>query len=65
MTTPTQIDTSPVTRELTRLISKGTTSEQVLLAAAVWLLPDLDSRELSQVLQCAQAAAEKAATRNH
>ena len=42
MTTPTQIDTSPVTRELTRLISKGTTSEQVLLTTAVRLFPGID-----------------------
>ena len=59
------IDTTPVTREITKLISNGTTSEQVLLAAAVRLFPDFESRELSQVLQCAQAAAEKKAAAKH
>ena len=59
------IDTTPVTREITKLISNGTTSEQVLLAVVVRLFPDLDARELSQVLQCAQAAAEKQALRPH
>jgi hypothetical protein len=58
------IDTTPVTRELTKLISTGT-SEQVLLAAAVRLFPSIDARELSQVLHCAQAAAEKKAATNH
>ena len=64
MNNPTQIDTSPVTRELTKLISSGTTSENALLAAALRLFPGIDSRELSQVLQCAQAAAEKAAAKH-
>jgi hypothetical protein len=59
------VDTTPITREIAKLISNGTISEQVLLAAAVRLFPDLDSRELSQVLQCAQAAAEKKAAAKH
>ena len=59
------IDTTPVTREISKLISGGTTSERVLLAAAVRLFPSIDARELSQVLQCAQAAAERQALRPH
>ena len=61
----TQIDTTPITREISRLISQGTTSEQVLLAAAARLFPSINSRELSQILQCAQAAAEKKAAAKH
>jgi hypothetical protein len=35
------LDTTPITREITKLISQGTTSEQVL---AVRLFPDIDAR---------------------
>ena len=58
------LDTTPVTREITKLISKGTT-EQALLTAVVRLFPDLNSAELSQALQCATAAAEKQVLRPH
>jgi hypothetical protein len=61
---PTQIDTTPVTREITRLISKGTT-EEALLVAVAHLFPDLTRAELSQALQDAMAAAEKQAARWH
>jgi hypothetical protein len=54
------LDTTPVTREITRLISKGTT-ESALLIAVAHLFPDLTRAELSQALQDAQAAAEKQA----
>ena len=56
------LDTSPVTREITRLISNGTT-EQALLTAVARLFPNLNSAELSQALQDATAAAEKLITR--
>jgi len=56
------IDTTPVTREITRLISKGTT-EQALLIAVAHLFPDITKAELSQALQDATAAAEKQITR--
>ena len=39
------VDTTPVTREITKLISKGT-SEQALLTAVVRLFPELNSAEL-------------------
>jgi ABC-type Fe3+-citrate transport system substrate-binding protein len=53
MTTATQIDTTPVTREITKLISTGTT-EQALLIAIAHLFPDLTRAELSQALQDAR-----------
>ena len=56
------LDTSPVTREITRLISNGTT-EQAQLTAVARLFPNLNSAELSQALQDATAAAEKLITR--
>ena len=52
------LDTAPVTREITKLISAGTT-EQALLTTVAHLFPDLTRAELSQALQCATAAAEK------
>ena len=58
------LDTTPVTTAITRLISTGTT-EQALLAAVTHLFPDLSPAELSQVLQVAQAAAERKAARRH
>jgi hypothetical protein len=54
------LDSTPVTRAITRLISTGTT-EQALLAAVAYLFPDLSSAELSQALQVATAAAERKA----
>jgi hypothetical protein len=58
------IDTTPVTRELTKLISNGTSGE-ALLTAAVQLFPNLSAQELSQVLQVATDKAEKQAARRH
>jgi hypothetical protein len=58
------LDTSPITNEITRLISKGTT-EQALLAAVVRLFPNLNSAELSQALQDATAQVEKQIARKH
>jgi hypothetical protein len=53
-------DTTPITTEITRLISTGTT-EQALLAAVAHLFPDLTTAELSAALQVATAAAERQA----
>ena len=58
------LDTTPITREITKLISTGTT-EQALLSAVARLFPNLNSAELSLALQCATAAAEKQALRPH
>ena len=52
----TMLDTTPVTREITRLISQGS-SEQALLTAVAHLFPDITKAELSQALQDATAAA--------
>ena len=61
---PTQIDTAPVTRELTRLISTGTT-EAALLTAVAHLFPDLSSADLSAALQDATEQAQRRAMRKH
>ena len=58
------LDTTPVTTEITRLIAAGTT-EQALLAAVAHLFPELTSAELSQALQVATAAAERAVAKRH
>jgi len=58
------LDTTPITTEITRLISTGTT-EQALLAAVSYLFPNLSLAELSAVLQEATAAAERRITRKH
>ena len=58
------LDTTPITTEITRLISSGTT-EQALLAAVSYLFPNLSPAELSAVLQEATAAAERQAARRH
>jgi hypothetical protein len=52
------LDTTPITAEITKLITAGTT-EQALLAAVAALFPELTSAELSQALQVATAAAER------
>jgi len=64
MTTPTQLDTTPVTAQITRLIATGTT-EVALLTAVAHLFPNLSPAELSQALQVATTAAEKMATKRH
>ena len=58
------LDTTPITTEITRLISTGTT-EQALLVAVAQLFPNLSPAELSQALQVAQATAERKASRKH
>jgi hypothetical protein len=58
------LDTTPVTTEITRLISTGTT-ERALLAAVSYLFPNLSPAELSAALQGATAAAERQALRPH
>jgi hypothetical protein len=57
-------DTTPITTELTKLITAGT-AENTLLFAVAQLFPELTSAELSAALQVATAAAEQAATRRH
>ena len=64
MNTPTQLDTSPITAQITRLIATGTT-EQALLTAVAHLFPELTPYDLSAALQEATAAAEKRAARRH
>ena len=54
------LDTTPITTEITRLITTGTT-EHALLAAVAQLFPNLTSAELSQALQVATSAAEREA----
>ena len=46
----TVLDTTPVTREITKLIATGTT-EQAILSAVAYLLPAISPAELSAVLQ--------------
>jgi hypothetical protein len=58
----TMIDTTTIATEIRHLIASGRT-ERTLLAAVARRFPDLTSAELSQALQDATAAAEKAATR--
>ena len=58
------LDTTPITTEITRLISTGTT-EEALLAAVSYLLPNLSPAEHSAVLQEATAAAERRVNRKH
>jgi hypothetical protein len=55
---------TPITIEITRLISTGT-SEEALLVAVTQLFPELTAAELSQALQVATAAAEKKVLRPH
>ena len=58
------IDTTPITREITKLISNGTT-EQALLTTVAHLFPDLTRAELSQALQDATEQAQRQALRPH
>jgi hypothetical protein len=58
------LDTTPITTELTKLITAGTT-EQALLVAVARLFPELTPTELSQALQVATTAAERQAVRRH
>jgi uncharacterized protein (DUF433 family) len=58
------LDTTPVTTEITRLITAGTT-EQALLTAVAHLFPYLTPAELSQALQMAQESAERRVVRKH
>jgi uncharacterized protein (DUF433 family) len=58
------LDTTPITIEITELLSTGTT-EQALLAAVSYLFPNLSPAELSAALQEATAAAERRIVRKH
>jgi hypothetical protein len=58
------LDTTPVTAEITKLITTGTT-EQALLTAVAQLFPNLSPAELSLALQVATAAAERRVLRPH
>lgn len=64
MNTPTHIDTTPITAQITRLMATGTT-EQAILTAVAHLFPELTGADLSAALQDATAAAEKQAVRRH
>jgi hypothetical protein len=57
-------DTTPITTAITKLITAGTT-EQALLAAVLYLFPNLSPAELSAALQDATAAAERRIVRKH
>jgi hypothetical protein len=58
------LNITPITIEITRLISTGTT-EQALLVAVARAFPELTPAELSQALQVATAAAERKVLRPH
>jgi hypothetical protein len=58
------LDTTPITIEIMRLISTGTT-EEALLAAVANLFPNLTMAELSAALQVATTAAERQIVRKH
>ena len=59
------LDTTPVTREITRLISQGNCTEQALLIAVAHLFPDLTRAELSQALQDATEQAQRRVVSKH
>jgi len=58
------LNITPITIEITRLISTGTT-EQALLVAVARAFPELTPAEISQALQVATAAAERKVFRPH
>ena len=58
------LNITPITIEITRLISTGT-AEQALLVAVARAFPELTPAELSQALQVAKAAAERKVLRPH
>ena len=58
------LDTTPITTEITRLLSAGVT-EGELVARVVRQFPEITPAELSTALQLATTAAERHATRRH
>jgi hypothetical protein len=64
MNTPTQLDTSPVTAQITRLIATGSTADSIL-AAVAYLFPAISPSDLSAALQEATAQAERRVVRKH
>ena len=58
------LDTTPVTREITKLIATGAT-EETLLTTVAHMFPHLSPAELWGALQDATAEAEKRAARRH
>ena len=58
------LNITPITIEITRLISTGT-AEQALLVAVARAFPELTPAELSQAPQVATAAAERKVLRPH
>jgi hypothetical protein len=58
------LDITPITTEIARLIVAGTTGSQ-LLAAVARRFPELTRSEFVSALQDATAAAEKQAARRH
>ena len=64
MNTPTHIDTTPITAQITRLMATGTT-EQAILTAVAHLFPELTRADLSAALQDATEQAQRRAARKH
>jgi hypothetical protein len=58
------LDTTPITKQITKLITTGT-NEQALLTAVAQLFPNLSPAELSQALQVATTAAERQVSKRH
>ena len=58
------LDTTPVTTAIAAMIVAGTPPQQ-LITAVTTAFPNLTSRELSQAIQYATAAAERRAARKH
>ena len=58
------LDTTPVTATIAKLITTGVT-EGELVARVVRQFPELTTRELSEALQVATTAAERAVPRRH
>ena len=58
------LDTTPVTATIAKLITAGLTEDE-LVAHVVRQFPELTKRELSEALQVATTAAERAVARRH
>lgn len=58
------LDTTPVTATIAKLITAGVT-EGELVARVVRQFPELTTKELSEALQVATTAAERAVARRH
>jgi uncharacterized protein (DUF433 family) len=58
------LDTTPVTAAIAAMIRIGTTEQQIV-ARVIRLFPELTTRELSEALQVATIAAERAVARRN